>query len=230
MKHSYSSPDWFFYSSFYSIPVSTFFYSISVPVIFFYSISLPVLCEETYKHDTFQSLHCHCVTAPRSMTANWALRCQAAVHEPVYTGGKVIGITERTKIKTDSSLIFQFLYLFFRFYTVIVLDYFSVNSSRSRRRNQYSSVFHIFPFPFPSTGKTMLWSLAVGVKSLTHVNKRCALSCCWSWHTCESRWKPLNSQAEIGLNSKIIWNSFDSCCLCDIVRVLPLDLLETFCL
>ena len=26
----------------------------------------------------------------------------------------------------DSSLIIQFLYLFFRFYTVIVLDYFSV--------------------------------------------------------------------------------------------------------
>ena len=32
--HSYSSPDLFFYSSFYSIPVSTFFYSISIPVIF----------------------------------------------------------------------------------------------------------------------------------------------------------------------------------------------------
>ena len=61
--HSYSSPDLFFYSSFYSIPVSIFFYSISIPVIFFYSISVPVLCEETYKHDTFQSLHCHCVTA-----------------------------------------------------------------------------------------------------------------------------------------------------------------------
>ena len=60
------------------------------------------------------------------VTANWVLRCQAAVREPVYTGGKVIGIAERTKIKIDSSLIFQFLYLFFRFYTVIVLDYFSV--------------------------------------------------------------------------------------------------------
>ena len=61
--HSYSSPDLFFSSSFYSIPVSTFFYFISIPVIFFYSISIPILCEETYKHDTFQSLHCHCVTA-----------------------------------------------------------------------------------------------------------------------------------------------------------------------
>ena len=46
----------------------------------------------------------------------------------MYTGGKVIGIAERTKIKTDSSLIFQFLYLFFRFYTIIVLDYFSVTA------------------------------------------------------------------------------------------------------
>ena len=86
--------------------------------------------------------------------ANWALRCQVAVRDPVYTDGKVIGITERTKIKTDSSLIFQFLYLFFRFYTVIVLDYFSVTvpvltneisifplstyfRSRFRRRDNY---------------------------------------------------------------------------------------------
>jgi len=60
------------------------------------------------------------------VTADWALRCKAAVREPVYTGGKVIGIAERTKIKTDSSLIFQFLYLFFRFYTIIFLDYFSI--------------------------------------------------------------------------------------------------------
>jgi len=41
--------------------------------------------------------------------ADWALRCQAAVREPVYTGFKVIGIAEWTKIKTDLSLIFQFL-------------------------------------------------------------------------------------------------------------------------
>ena len=46
--------------------------------------------------------------------------------EPVYTSGKVIGIAKRMKIKTDSSLIYQFLYLFFRFYTVVVFDYFSV--------------------------------------------------------------------------------------------------------
>ena len=58
--------------------------------------------------------------------ADWALRCQAAVCEPAYTGSKVIGIAEPTKIKMDLSLIFQFLYSFFRFYTVIVLDYFSV--------------------------------------------------------------------------------------------------------
>ena len=35
-----------------------------------------------------------------SVAADWALRCQAAVREPVYTGGKIIGIAERTKIKT----------------------------------------------------------------------------------------------------------------------------------
>ena len=40
----YSSLYLFFSSSFYSIPVSTFFYSISIPVIFFYYISVPVLC------------------------------------------------------------------------------------------------------------------------------------------------------------------------------------------
>ena len=92
-------------------------------------------------YDTFQSLHWHCVTAPRSVTADWALRCQAAVREPVYTGGKVIGIAERTKVKTDSSLIFHFLYLFFRFYTVIVLDYYSVIVPFSPTK----SVFFHFP-------------------------------------------------------------------------------------
>jgi len=61
----YSSLYLFFSSSFYSIPVSTFFYCISIPVTFFYSISVPDLYEETYKHDTFQSLHCNCVTAGR---------------------------------------------------------------------------------------------------------------------------------------------------------------------
>ena len=136
VRHSYSSPDLFFYSSFYSIRYFDFSISIlfqlahfSIPFYtshFLYCISVPVLCEETYKYDTFQSLHCHCVTAPRSVTADWVLRCQAAVREPVYAGDKVIGIAERTKIKTDSSLIFQFLCLFFRFCTVIVLDYFSV--------------------------------------------------------------------------------------------------------
>ena len=130
---------------------------------FFYSISVPVLCEETYKHDTFQSVHCLCVTAPRSLTADCALCCQAAVHEPVYTGGKVIGITERTKIKTDSSLIFQFLYLFFRFYTVIVLDYFSVNSSFSPTK----SVFFRFPHisvPISVDGKNYAVKSSCGCK------------------------------------------------------------------
>jgi len=60
------------------------------------------------------------------VSADWVLRCQAAVREPVYTSGKVISIAEQTKITMHSSLIFQFLYLFFCSYAVIVLDYFSV--------------------------------------------------------------------------------------------------------
>ena len=59
--------------------------------------------------------------------------------EPVYTSGKVIGIAKRMKIKTDSSLIYQFLYLFFRFYTVIVLDYFSVTVPVSVDGNNYAN-------------------------------------------------------------------------------------------
>ena len=74
----------------------------------------------------------------------------------MYTGSKVIGIAKRTKIKTDSSLIFQLLYLFFHFYTVIVWDYFSVTVSVLADEISIFSVFHVFSFPFPSTGITML--------------------------------------------------------------------------
>ena len=54
--HGYSSPDLFFYSSFYSIPVSTFSYSISIPVIF----STLILKRDRRSHDN------HKITKMRS--------------------------------------------------------------------------------------------------------------------------------------------------------------------
>ena len=70
-------------------------------------------------------------------------------------------------MKTDSSVIFQFLYLFFRFYTVIILDYFPLQFPFSSTK----SVFFRFPrisvsvdgnnyaclaggLPWPNTGVT----------------------------------------------------------------------------
>ena len=62
--------------------------------------------------------------------ADWALRCQAAVREPVYSSGKVIGIAEQgRKLK-------RIRHWFSSFYT-----YFSVSIP--------SSFWIIFPLQFP---------------------------------------------------------------------------------